>query len=127
MTESVADPDNDTQISAEQAQADEALRQQLKAMLEGGLKTEVEPRAYSHDAVLDVVSRLQKLAADDYAGKLAVAGFTAQPYTVSTTEDDEDEQACETCMYYLVHRRFCELPELMLPVEENWSCRLWRI
>jgi hypothetical protein len=26
-----------------------------------------------------------------------------------------------------VHRRFCELPELMLPVEPQWSCRLWRI
>ena len=37
------------------------------------------------------------------------------------------EQACETCMYYKVHRRYCELPELELPVEPEWSCRLWRI
>jgi hypothetical protein len=30
-------------------------------------------------------------------------------------------------MYYQVHRRFCELPELMVPVEPGWSCRLWRL
>jgi hypothetical protein len=30
-------------------------------------------------------------------------------------------------MYYLLHRKFCELPELALPVEPTWSCKLWRI
>jgi hypothetical protein len=30
-------------------------------------------------------------------------------------------------MYYKVHRRYCELPELDFPVEPEWSCRLWRI
>jgi hypothetical protein len=30
-------------------------------------------------------------------------------------------------MYYLIRRRHCALPELDLPVEPDWSCRLWRI
>jgi hypothetical protein len=51
-----------------------------------------------------------------------IAGFTLEPI-----EHGGLEQPCETCMYYVVHRRFCELPELNLPVEPQWSCRLWRI
>ena len=48
-------------------------------------------------------------------------------FTDHTIEVEDIEQPCDTCMYYLVHRKFCELPELMLPVEPEWSCRLWRI
>ncbi|MEJ2345897.1 MAG: hypothetical protein P8076_08455 [Gammaproteobacteria bacterium] len=101
---------------------DEVLRRRLQNMLEGGLTTEVEPRAYEHEQVLEVTDRLRGLPADDYEGKLRVAGFTLDPYG-----SGDDAQACETCMYYVLHRKFCELPELMLPVEAQWSCRLWRI
>lgn len=100
---------------------DGPLRQDLRERL-ARLEPKVEPRAYSHDEVLQVVARLQNLGVGDYDGKLRIAGFTLQPYG-----GVDDEQACETCMYYQVHRRFCELPELMLPVEPEWSCRLWRI
>lgn len=99
---------------------EETLRHELEALLSEGLATEVEPRAYTHEQVMRVVDRLRALAPDDYAGKLRIAGFTLKPY-------GEDAQACETCMYYVMHRRFCELPELMLPVKPEWSCRLWRI
>jgi hypothetical protein len=37
------------------------------------------------------------------------------------------DQSCETCIYFQVHRRYCDLPEIDLPVEAHWSCRLWRI
>ncbi len=104
---------------------DDKLRLVLENALNNGLKTELEPRAYDHKQVLDLVSRLQTLAKEDYNKKLVFAGFTTTPYNSSA--DVDDEQACETCMYYLVHRCFCELPELMLPVKEDWSCRLWRI
>ena len=114
----------DSLVSLEKV-ADDMLRFELEATLRKGLKTEVEPRAYEHDQVLDIVSRLQMLAKEDYNKKLICAGFTLTPYR--TGENEEEGQACETCMYFLVHRRFCELPELMLPVEETWSCRLWRI
>jgi hypothetical protein len=30
-------------------------------------------------------------------------------------------------MYFLVHRKWCDLPELSVPVEAEWWCRLWRI
>lgn len=100
---------------------DDSLRTYLKGRL-ALLETEVEPRAYSHEEVLAVVSRLQELEPNAYDEKLVIAGFTLEPYGIG-----DDAQACETCMYYKVHRKFCELPELMLPVEAEWSCRLWRM
>jgi hypothetical protein len=61
-------------------------------------------------------------AGNDLEKKLVIAGFTDH-----TIETEDMPQPCETCMYYKVHARFCDLPELMLPVEPEWSCRLWRI
>jgi hypothetical protein len=113
--------ENET-ILDEQTKADEPLRARLRTMLEDGLESEIEPRAYSHGEVLALVSRLQRVDPNDIEEKLKVAGFTVTPYG-----DADDEQSCETCMYYQVHRKFCELPELLLPVESHWSCRLWRI
>jgi len=102
--------------------ADDKLRNKLGKMLEDGLEVELEPRAYEHDQILEVVSRLQDLDEDDYESKMAITGFTLTPWS-----EGDDEQACDTCMYYKVHRKFCEIPELMLPVEPKWSCRIWRI
>lgn len=103
-------------------EADDTLRDEIGVMLKDGLKTEVWPRAETSEMVNDIVSRLQTEAGDDLTKKLVISGFS--DYTV---EADDLEQPCETCMYYLVHRKFCDLPELMLPVEPEWSCRLWRI
>lgn len=102
--------------------ADDSLRIELKTLMETGLKVELEPRAYTHQQILEVVSRLQELEDNDYQSKLQIAGFTLDPWGKG-----DDEQACETCMYYKVHQKFCEIPELMLPVEPEWSCRIWRI
>lgn len=101
---------------------DAHLRSRLAELLAGGLDTSPDVRAYTSGEVNRVVAELQKLVSDDYAGKLKVAGFTGTPYDAY-----ELEQSCATCMYYVVHRQFCELPELMLPVRPEWSCRLWRI
>ncbi|RUX01395.1 hypothetical protein EOA30_20070 [Mesorhizobium sp. M8A.F.Ca.ET.059.01.1.1] len=94
---------------------------QIRSLLAAGLKTEVFPRADSQDSTAEILGRL-RVAGGDMAARLVIAGFTLLP-----VEHDGIEQACETCMYYLVHRRFCELPELAVPVEPQWSCRLWRI
>ena len=110
-------------ISEGRHAADDSLRKDIKSLLRNGLEVEIEPRAYSHEQVTNVVARLQGLEDDDYINKLIIGGFTLTPYMA----DDDDKQACETCMYYKVHRRFCEIPELMVPVEPEWSCRLWRI
>lgn len=101
---------------------DDALRARIAALLKSGLETEVWPRAETSEMVNEIIARLKNEAGDDLERKLVIAGFTDH-----VIEVDGIEQPCETCMYYLVHRRFCELPELMLPVEPHWSCRLWRI
>ncbi len=31
------------------------------------------------------------------------------------------------CIYYLPHRKWCDLPELPVPVEPQWWCRLWKL
>ncbi|GJL51722.1 hypothetical protein [Candidatus Nitrospira salsa] len=105
---------------------DDLLRQKVFQFLESGVPTEVEPRAYSSEDVQVIIARLQSLMDNQLDEKIKIAGFTLQPYHPF---DDEDDlvQSCETCMYYLLHRRFCELPELSIPVEKDWSCRLWRI
>jgi hypothetical protein len=66
------------------------------------------------------LDELRKLGDDDLVGKLKVSGFVDQPY-------GEDQARCLECMYYLVHRKWCDLPELAVPVEPEWWCRLWRI
>ena len=101
---------------------DDRLRGEIGAKLKSGLETEAWPRAETSEMVNEIVGRLQSEAANDLTAKLVVAGVTDH-----TIEADEIEQPCEQCMYYLVHRKFCELPELMIPVEPEWSCRLWRI
>ena len=108
-------------ISGEQAVCDGQTREEIRLLLAGGLKTEVFPRADSQDEIQAIVSRLNP-AGKDLKTKLAVAGFTLDPIM-----HEGIEQLCESCMYYKVHRRYCELPELDVPVEPQWSCRLWRI
>jgi len=100
----------------------DALRRAIADRLSAGLQTEVWPRAGTSEEVNAIVSRLQVEAGDDLDRKLIIAGFTDH-----TIETEGMPQPCETCMYYKVHARFCDLPELMLPVEPGWSCRLWRI
>ncbi|MEK7856314.1 MAG: hypothetical protein AAB288_09510 [Acidobacteriota bacterium] len=103
--------------------ADDPLRSKLGQMMRDGLKTDSEDRAYTSEQVNEVVSRLKKLAPDAWEQKLVIGGFTLTPYG----EDDGISQSCATCMYYLKHRKYCELPELDCPVEPEWSCILWRI
>lgn len=103
---------------------DDALRARLETLLLDGLPTEWPERAYTSEAVNEIVARLRAIPADDHAAKLTVAGFTSRPYAA---DDDDIAQACETCMYYVMHRQFCDLPELRIPVRLEWSCRLWRI
>ncbi|MGX0879043.1 hypothetical protein ACSSV4_003750 [Roseovarius sp. MBR-154] len=101
---------------------EEQIRATIAGMLATGLETEVWPRAETSETVNAIVARLRVEAGDDLEKKLVIAGFTDH-----TVEAEEIEQPCETCMYYKVHAKFCDLPELMLPVEPEWSCRLWRI
>lgn len=104
-----------------QSDDNEPRRREIGAMLASGLKTEAFPRADTHDEVQAIIARLREPGLDLKA-RLVIGGVTN--YTV---EHGGIEQPCETCMYYLVHSKYCELPELDIPVEPEWSCRLWRI
>jgi hypothetical protein len=101
--------------------SDDATRAEIKRLLHNGLHTEVQPRADTHETVQEIIGRL-RVSDGSLVNRLVIGGFTLDPVT-----HGDIEQACESCMYYLIHRRYCELPELALPVEPNWSCRLWRI
>jgi hypothetical protein len=105
---------------------DEALRARIETLLSGALNVPWTRRALNQPAFDAVVRELQNLGADDLVGKLVIGGFTLAPYR---PPDDADgiEHACATCIYYERHRQFCNLPELMLPVEPQWSCIVWRI
>lgn len=104
------------------AKSDDALRKEIAERLEVLRDVEVFPRAENAEQINTIIQRLQSEAQNNLDEKLKIAGFTN--YVV---EAEDIPQPCETCMYYLLHRKFCDLPELMLPVEPNWSCRLWRI
>lgn len=103
----------------------EKLRIKLAELLNSGVETRWQQRANDDAAVRQRVEQLQVLEPADYAMKMQVAGFTAQPYR--PPEDLDLEQSCATCMYYARHRQYCELPELSMPVLPEWSCVLWRI
>ena len=99
---------------------DGRLRDQIGALMSAGLKTLTEPFRETDKEFGKLLAEVRDLAPDDLRGKLVLAGFVDQPY-------GPDQMRCQECMYYLVHRKWCDLPELAVPVEPDWWCRLWRI
>ena len=99
----------------------EATRGRIKELISGGLGTEAFPRADSHEQVRVIVRRLHE-GGKSLESKLVIAGVTLSPVT-----HNDVAQSCRSCMYYLIRRRHCALPELDVPVDPEWSCRLWRI
>lgn len=100
--------------------ASEARIVQIGNLLASGLKTEVEPFPETQAEFDAILARLRQLAPDDLEGKLVVGGFLNHPY-------GPDQLRCLECIYYLPHRLWCDLPELDIPVEPYWWCRLWRV
>ena len=96
------------------------LRRKIEQMLADGLKTRTEPFPETEKEFAQLLTQLRELPANDLKGKLVISGFTNKPY-------GPDQMRCQECMYYLVHRKWCDLPELDLPAEPDWWCRLWRI
>lgn len=96
------------------------LRKKIEQMLGNGLTTQTEPFPETEKEFTQLLAQLRELPTDDLKGKLVLSGFTDKPY-------GPDQMRCQECMYYLVHRKWCDLPELAVPVEPDWWCRLWRI
>jgi len=102
------------------ANREDALRARIEKMLADGLKTQTEPFPETDREFGELLRELRNLEPDDLQAKLVLSGFKDEPY-------GEDRMRCLECMYYLVHRKWCDLPELAVPVEPDWWCRLWRI
>lgn len=98
----------------------EELLKRIGELLENGLKTETEPFPETEKEFAEILKQLRALDPEDLESKLVIGGFVDHPY-------GPEEQRCLECMYYLVHRKWCDLPELSVPVEPHWWCRLWRI
>lgn len=99
---------------------DDALRDRIGRLMANGLETKTEPFPENNIEFEKVLAELRELGPNDLEEKLVISGFVDKPY-------GEDDQRCLECMYYLVHRKWCDLPELAVPVEAEWWCRLWRI
>ncbi len=87
-------------------------------MLKSGLKTQTEPVPESNAQFDAIVAELAEIDASDVEKKLIVSGYLEHPV---------EEMRCLECIYYLNHRKWCSLPEINLPAEPDWWCRLWRI
>jgi hypothetical protein len=106
---------------SDQFPAEEHLqRAEITQLLAGGLATQLEPFPETHVEFGKILDELRKLPPDDLKSKLAISGFADRP-------QGPDQMRCLECIYYLVHRKWCDLPELDVPVEPDWYCRLWRI
>ncbi len=103
------------------SKADHAtLLKMIEDHLLGGLQTLVDPFPETDREFAKILDGLRSLNADALREKLVLSGWLLKPV-------GEDQMRCQECMYYLVHRRWCDLPELNLPAEPDWWCRLWRV
>ncbi len=96
------------------------LLQMIEDQFANGLKTQVEPFPETDKEFGKLLDELRPLSADQLREKLDISGWLLEPY-------GEDQMRCQECMYFLVHKRWCDLPELDLPAKPEWWCRLWRI
>ena len=96
------------------------LRKHIAELLARGLPTHVEPFPPTEREFAEIATQLRALDRDDINGKLILGGFLDHPY-------GSDNWRCADCIYYLANRKWCDLPELAIPVEPDWYCRLWRM
>lgn len=96
------------------------LLKTIADLLASGLETQVEPFPPTEKEFGEIVNQLRSLPAGDLKEKLIVSGFMDHPY-------GPENWRCADCVYYLANRKWCDLPELAVPVEPDWYCRLWRM
>ena len=102
------------------AEKDAETLRAIGQLMRDGLKTQTEPFPETDKEFAAILDELRHVPRDELTRRLVIAGFVDKPY-------GPDQQRCMECMYFLVHRRWCDLPELAVPVEPDWWCRLWRI
>ncbi|HXU32593.1 MAG TPA: hypothetical protein VN851_18655, partial [Thermoanaerobaculia bacterium] len=100
----------------------ETVRIWVDGLLSYGVKSTMSPFPNTQAEFLDIVRDLRRLDKNDLLGRLDLGGFAN--YTVG---DGEEMQRCQECIYYLPNGKWCDLPELPVPVEPHWWCRLWKM
>ncbi len=98
----------------------EAVLRTMAELMESGLKTEVEPFPETEKEFGAIIEALRAVDPKDIKSKLIIGGFLNHPY-------GSERLRCKECISYLVNRKWCDLPELSLPAEPDWYCKLWRI
>jgi hypothetical protein len=92
----------------------------IEEMLDSDLVTQIEPFPETEKEFAQIVGELRALDPTDLKGKLVVGGFLNRPF-------GPENLRCMECINFLVNRKWCDLPELAVPVQPDWYCRLWRI
>lgn len=102
------------------------LRHLIDELLAGEALAVPDTNLLKNDAAFSqVIRELRGLEADDLVSLLQVGGFAN--HSMDDDEDPEMIYRCQECIYYLTNRRWCDLPELPVPVEPEWYCRLWKV
>ncbi len=102
--------------------AQDVLRELIGKILATGMETLQQPFPQTDIEFEDILGRLRQLSGKDLDERLRIGGFADHP-----VEGDDRSMRCRECIYFLPHRRWCDLPELPLPVEADWYCRLWKL
>jgi hypothetical protein len=99
---------------------DPVTRNTIAELLADGLETQVEPFPETEKEFAEITAELRALDPSELRRKLIIGGFLDRPY-------GPENWRCADCIYYLANRKWCDLPELAVPVEPDWYCRLWRM
>jgi hypothetical protein len=100
----------------------EVVRLWVDGLLRYGIKSTMSPFPANQNEFLAIVEQLRGLDENDLLGRLDVGGFANH-----VVGEGENLQRCQECIYYLPNGKWCDLPELPVPVEPDWWCRLWKI
>jgi hypothetical protein len=101
---------------------DDTVRVWADGLLQFGIDPVIEPFPRTQHEFLAIVEELRALHENDLIGRLRIGGFTN--YSMG---EGEDIQRCKECIYYHPNRKWCDLPELPIPVDAHWWCRLWKL
>jgi hypothetical protein len=100
---------------------DDTVRVWADGLLAWGIDSMIEPFPKTQRELLEIIEELRRLPENDLIERLRIGGFTN--YSMG---EGENIQRCQECVYYHPHRKWCDLPELPIPVEPHWWCRLWK-
>ncbi len=103
------------------------LREVIAKVLQQGIQTDTalpdSDREWQH-----IVDALKCVPDNALLPLLELGGFADRSLGESgEMEDGRMVLRCQECIYYLPRRKWCDFPELPLPVEPHWYCRLWKL